>query len=282
MFVSDVNYAYQDGTEAIKNINLNIKRGELIGIMGKNGAGKTTLVRTLNGLIRPTKGSIYIDGENIKSQSIGSISKKVGIVFQNPNHQVFSMTVEDEIKFSLKSLNLHKEEIQNRTLNILKTFNLEKYRERSPLNLSGGELKKLAAASIICRDPDILIFDEPTLGQDANEIDFFVKLIKEEIKKKKTIIIITHNIEFAMEHIPRTILMADGGIIADGPTKNILTKEFLIDMTSLVLPQIQQLKSEFKKAGIQCPDGIFLKNEMITFLLDYIKDKSTEFRGEIN
>lgn len=280
IILNDVDYTYSNGTVALKKINLNIYRGELIGIMGMNGAGKTTLIRTFNGLIRPSNGIINIEGENIETKSIGVLSKKIGLIFQNPQHQVFSNTVEDEIKFSLNSLNLSKEEIQIRTNEILKTFNLEKYRDRSPLNLSGGESKKLANASIICRDPNILVFDEPTLGQDSKEIRFFIKLLNIEMEKGKTIIIITHNIEFAMEHIPRTILMADGRIIADGPSQKILTNKFLVEKSSLILPQIRQFNIALKDIGINIPTDIFSKNEMINFLTDYLKNKSPEIQGE--
>lgn len=276
ILIKDVDYTYPNKTAALKKINLNIYKGELVGIMGMNGAGKTTLIRTLNGLIRPLKGNVYIDGENIKSKNIGTTSKKVGIIFQNPYHQVFSITVEEEIKFSLKSLNLSKEEIQNRTNDVLNTFNLKKYKERSPLNLSGGETKKLALASIFCRDPEILVFDEPTLGQDAKEIDFFVNLINKEKDRGKTIIIVTHNIEFAIEYIPRIILMVNGSIIADGPTKKILTNEFLVDKSSLILPQIRQFNIALNEIGIQCPEDINSKSEMINFLTNYLKNKSTK------
>ena len=282
ILVNDVDYKYLNGTVALKKINLKIYKGELIGIMGKNGAGKTTLIRTFNGLIRPTNGSIYINGENIKSKTTGTLSKKVGIIFQNPEHQVFSNTVEEEIKYSLKSLNLSKQEKQTKTDDILKKFNLDKYRERSPLNLSGGETKKLAVASIFCRDPDILVFDEPTLGQDAKEISFFIELIKSEMKIGKTIIIITHNIEFAMEYISRTILMADGKIIADGPTKKVITNEFLVKKSALILPQISQFNIALNDIGIPCPNNIYSKNEMTEFLAGYIKNKSKIVSGEGN
>jgi len=282
IIINNVDFTYPNGTLALKKINLNVYKGESIGIMGMNGAGKTTLIRTLNGLIRPSNGNIYLGGKNIKTESIGKLSQIVGIIFQNPNHQVFSNTVEEEIKFSLKSLNLNKEEIQNRTSNILNTFNLDKYKERSPLNLSGGETKKLALASIFCRNPEILVFDEPTLGQDAKEINFFVDLINKEKDRGKTIIIVTHNIEFALEYIPRTILMAKGMIIADGPTKKILTNEFLISKSSLTLPQIRQFNLELNKIGIQCPDDINSKSEMTAFLMNYFKNKSTKVQGESN
>lgn len=280
--VNDVDYKYLNGTVALKKINLKIYKGEIIGIMGKNGAGKTTLIRCFNGLIRPTNGNIYINGENIKSKTTGTLSQKVGIIFQNPQHQVFSNTVEEEIKYSLKSLNLSKQENQIKTDDILKKFNLDKYRQRSPLNLSGGETKKLAVASIFCRDPEILVFDEPTLGQDAREISFFIELIKSEMKNGKTIIIVTHNIEFAMEYIPRTILMADGKIIADGPTKKTITNEFLVNKSALILPQISQFNIALNEIGIPCPNNIYTKNRMSEFLTDYIKNKSKVMSGENN
>ncbi|TFG07349.1 MAG: ABC transporter ATP-binding protein [Promethearchaeota archaeon] len=272
IYINDVNYSYPNGTKALNSINLKIYKGELIGIMGKNGAGKTTLIRTFNGLIRPTNGSIFINGENIEPITVGALSQKVGIIFQNPQHQVFSNTVEEEIIFSIKSLKLSKKEIQEKTNEILLKFDLEKYRDRSPLNLSGGETKKLAVASILCRDPDIFVFDEPTLGQDAKEIDFFIKLIEQEMNKGKTIIIITHNIEFAMEYLPRTILMADGKIIADGPTHTVLKNEFLVEQTALILPQIIQLKKELSQIGINFPAEIDSKNDMMQFLSTYMLD----------
>ena len=275
IIVHDVDYVYSNGTIALKKVSLNIKKGEFIAIMGQNGAGKTTLIRTFNGLIRPTKGSIFLEGENIETKTIATISKKVGVIFQNPMHQLFSNTLEDEIKFSLKSLNLDKEEIQIKVDQILKEFNLEKYRKRSPLNLSGGESKKLAIASIICRDPDILVFDEPTLGQDAKEINFFLGLIKNELKRGKTIIIVTHNIEFTIEHVPRIILMGGGKIIADGPTQRIFTNEFLISKSSLIMPQIYLFKKELQKIGIIIPKEVIKESEITNFLDNYLESKST-------
>ncbi len=269
--MKNVNFIYPNGTHALKNISLNVDKGEFLAIMGQNGAGKTTLIRTLNGLLRPLKGVIYIEGEDISLKTVATLSKRVGIIFQNPMHQLFSNTIEDELKFSLKNLELNKEEITENINNFLEKFNLSKYRDRSPLNLSGGESKKLAIASIICRDPRILVFDEPTLGQDAKEIKFFIDLINHELTKNITIVIVTHNVEFTIEYVPRTVLMAQGKIIADGPTKDVLSNEILLKESSLVMPQVYQLKNELKNIGFDIPEEIYRESDMINFLSSYLK-----------
>ncbi|MEJ2252618.1 MAG: ABC transporter ATP-binding protein [Candidatus Lokiarchaeota archaeon] len=252
-----VGYTYPDGSIAVRDVSLNIKKGELVGIMGQNGAGKTTLIRTLNGLIRPQNGDIYIKGENIKTSSIAQLSKFVGIIFQNPTHQLFSTTLEEELRFSLKSLKLEKGEIEDIIDKIIQKFNFEKYRKRSPLNLSGGEKK----------------FDEPTLGQDAKEIEFLTNLIKEERKKGKTILIVTHNIEFALKHIPRTIVMSQGRIVADGKTEKILNNQRIIDYSSMILPQVSEFKIAMEEIGINCPNDLTSEEQMVDFLSEYLKNK---------
>lgn len=275
ILIDEVDYVYPNNTIALDNVSLKINKGELIAIMGQNGAGKTTLIRTLNGLIRPTKGSVYVKGENNTTKSIAELSKIVGIIFQNPMHQLFSNSIEEELKFSLMNLELTKEQIQQQVDAILIKFNLDKYRNRSPFNLSGGEAKKLALATIICRNPEILVFDEPTLGQDAKEINFFLELIQKELERGKTVLMVTHNIEFTFENIPRTILMANGKIIADGPTKQVLTNNFLVNKASLLLPQIHQFKMGLKEIGIEVPNEILKEQDMISFIYNYLKAKST-------
>ncbi|NHJ20560.1 MAG: ABC transporter ATP-binding protein [Candidatus Lokiarchaeota archaeon] len=278
IMVHNVDFMYSNETVALKQVSLNIKQGEFVAIMGQNGAGKTTLIRTLNGLIRPTRGSVFIEGENIALKTIAMISKKVGIVFQNPMHQLFSNTIEDEIKFSLKNLNLDKAEIQFKINQILNEFDLEKFRKRSPLTLSGGESKKLAIASILCRDPDIIVFDEPTLGQDAKEIKFFLELVRKELERGKTIIMVTHNIEFTVEYVPRTILMEAGRIIADGPTQKIFTNEFIISKSSLILPQLYLLKKELEKIGIIIPKELIKEHEIVDFLSSRLNIESIKLK----
>ena len=271
--LKDVNFEYSDGTVALKSVNLRIKKGDFLAIMGENGAGKTTLIRLFNGLLRPTTGTVYFDQQDISNHTIASMSTKVGVIFQNPVHQLFSNTVEDEIRFSLKNMNLTKTEIEEKTLNTLKEYNFLKYKNRSPLNLSGGEAKKLAIASIMCRDPEVLVFDEPTLGQDAKEIDLFIELLKREKEKKKTIIVVTHNIEFAFRYIPRIILMNKGRILADGPSSKILTNGFLVQKASLVYPQIYSFILGLRGIGINVPDEFIKDFKLIKYLSSYIKDQ---------
>ena len=271
--LKDVNFEYPDGTIALKSINLRVNKGELLAIMGQNGAGKTTLIRLLNGLLRPTSGTVFFNQQDISNQTIASMSTKVGIIFQNPAHQLFSNTVEDEIRFSLKSMNLTKSEIEEKTFKTLARYNFMKYKNRSPINLSGGEAKKLAIASIMCRDPEVLVFDEPTLGQDAKEINLFTELLKSEKEKNKTIIVVTHNIEFAFQYLPRIILMSNGRILADGPSFKLLTNEFLVNSASLIYPQFYSFILGLRKIGINVPNEINNDIELNEFLSSYIKNQ---------
>ncbi len=255
----------------LKDISFAMNKGEVIGIMGSNGAGKTTLIKTLNGLIRPTEGKLFFRGEDTTSKTTAVLSRKIGLVFQNPNHQLFSNTVEDEMKFSLKNFEYTKEEKEEIIDQMLISFNLNKYKNRSPFSLSGGEMKKLSIASIICRDPEILVFDEPTLGQDAKSLRFFIDLLNKEKAKEKSIIIVTHNVEFALEHIPRILLMKKGELIADGPTLKVLNNPILVREASLTFSQVNKLKIVLEKNGIDVPKDISLKEEMVHFLESYLK-----------
>ena len=167
-----IHFTYQaekDPVYALKNISFEIKKQDIIGIIGPNGAGKSTLVRCIMGLNSPSQGDIWINGNNISLQPVYKTAEQVGLVFQNPDHQLFANTVNDEMLFSLKSLHLSKEEQESRIVEILKKLDLMDLRDSSPFNVSGGQKKKVALASIVCRKPNILIFDEPTIGQDGKQ-----------------------------------------------------------------------------------------------------------------
>lgn len=273
ILVNNLTYHYPDGTIALKGVNLNIYSGEIVGIMGKNGAGKSTLIKTFNGLLKPTTGVVYIENDEVNNVLMSKLTKKVGIVFQNPDLQLFANTVEDEIRFSLKNLNFTKIELENQINLTLEKFKLKKFRNRTPFTLSGGEKKRLAIASIMCRNPEIIVFDEPTIGQDAEGVKFIRNLIKEKHSEGKTIIIVTHDIEFAIDNIPRTILMADGLIIADGPTNKILSQDQILNIGYLISPQLIILSKFLIDLKIKVPEDVYIKENMVQFLGSYFKDK---------
>jgi len=209
--------------------------------MGQNGAGKTTLVKHFNGLLKPTKGRVLIDGIDTRNVSVATLSRKVGFVFQNPDHQLFSETVEDEIFFALKNFGFDERVISERVDWALNLLDLTQYRKTSPFMLSGGERKRVALASVLAWDPKILILDEPTIGQDNYQKERLRQFIIQMNQQGKTVIIVTHDIEFVVECEPRVVLMANGKIIADGEAKKILTDPELINRSSLVLPEITQV-----------------------------------------
>ena len=239
--VEDVYFTYPNGVEALKGISLKIEDGEFVAIMGQNGAGKTTLVKHFNGLLKPTRGRVLIDGVDTRHVSVAMLSRKVGFVFQNPDHQLFSETVEDEVSFALKNFGFPEKVILERVEWALNLLDLKEYQKTSPFMLSGGERKRVALASVLAWDPKILILDEPTIGQDSYQKERLRQFIIQMNQQGKTVIIVTHDIEFVAECEPRVILMANGRIIADGEAKQVLTDTELINKSSLVLPEITQV-----------------------------------------
>ena len=242
--VEEVNFTYPNGVEALKNVSLVIKNGEFIAIMGQNGAGKTTLVKHFNGLLKPSKGTIRVDGVETTKTSVAALARTVGFVFQNPDHQLFSETVEEEIVFALKNFGFEEEAIQKRVTWALNLLGLTQYRKTSPFMLSGGERKRVALASVLAWDPQILILDEPTIGQDYQQKEKLRQFIVQMQTQRKTVVIVTHDVEFVAECSPRVVLMKEGKIVADGEGKEILTNVEALTQSSIVLPQIAQIFKE--------------------------------------
>ncbi|MBS7659558.1 MAG: ATP-binding cassette domain-containing protein [Candidatus Bathyarchaeia archaeon] len=239
--VRDVYFTYPSGVEALKGVSLTIKDGEFVSIMGENGAGKTTLVKHFNGLLKPTKGTVLVNGIDTKKVSVATLARKVGFVFQNPDHQLFSETVEDEVAFALRNFGFSEDVIKRRVEWALNLLGLSQYRKTSPFMLSGGERKRVALASVLAWDPEILILDEPTIGQDYLQKETLRQFIMQLREQGKTIIIVTHDVEFVAECNPRVILMRDGRIIADGEAKKVLTDSETLSKASIIPPQITQV-----------------------------------------
>jgi energy-coupling factor transport system ATP-binding protein len=239
--VKDVHFTYQNDVEALKGICLTIEEGEFVAIMGQNGAGKTTLVKHFNGLLKPSTGQVFVDGVDTKKVSVATLSRNVGFVFQNPDNQLFSETVEEEIAFALRNFNFSEEIIEKRITWALNLLGLTEYRKTSPFLLSGGERKRVALASVLAWDPAMLILDEPTIGQDYEQKEKLRQFIMQMKTQKKTVIIVTHDVEFVAECNPRVLLMREGEIIADGEARKVLTDQDTLTQASIVPPQIAQI-----------------------------------------
>jgi energy-coupling factor transport system ATP-binding protein len=239
--VQEVYFKYPSGVEALKGVFLTIQDGEFVAIMGENGAGKTTLVKHFNGLLKPTKGRVLVDGVETTKVSVANLARKVGFVFQNPDHQLFSETVEEEIAFALKNFGFSPDVIEKRVEWALNLLGLTQYKKTSPFMLSGGERKRVALASVLAWDPKILILDEPTIGQDYQQKEKLRQFILQMKAQGKTVVIVTHDVEFVAECNPRVVLMRDGKIVADGEARKILTDPEILEQASIVPPQIAQI-----------------------------------------
>ena len=264
--VKDVYFTYPNGVEALKGISLTIPDGEFIAIMGQNGAGKTTLVKHFNGLLKPTRGEVTVDGVNTREVSVAKLARKVGFVFQNPDHQLFCETVEDEVAFALRNFGFKESTLKKRVTWALNLLDVTQYRQTSPFMLSGGERKRVAIASVLAWNPKVVILDEPTIGQDNQQKEKLRHFIAQLNAQKKTVIIVTHDVEFVAECNPRVVLMVDGKIVADGGAEEILTNPKLVAQASIVPPQITQIFLGLSDLGL--PTNVIDVHEARKVLLD--------------
>jgi len=248
--VEELYFTYPNGVEALKGVSLVIKNGEFVAIMGQNGAGKTTLVKHFNGLLKPSKGTVRVDGVETTKTSVATLSRNAGFVFQNPDHQLFSETVEEEIAFALKNFGFEADVIEKRITWALNLLGLAQYRKTSPFLLSGGERKRVALASVLAWNPTMLILDEPTIGQDHQQKEKLRQFIVQMQTQGKTVVIVTHDVEFVAECNPRVVLMREGTIVADGEGREILTTPEVLAQSSIVLPQIAQVFMKLTPLGL--------------------------------
>lgn len=264
--VKDVYFTYPNGVEALREVSLSIHDGEFMAIMGQNGAGKTTLVKHFNGLLKPTRGEVTVDGVNTREVSVAKLARKVGFVFQNPDHQLFCETVEGEVAFALRNFGFEESAIKKRVTWALNLLDVTQYRQTSPFMLSGGERKRVALASVLAWNPKVVILDEPTIGQDYQQKEKLRQFIIQLNAQKKTVIVVTHDVEFVAECNPRVVLMSDGKIVADGDAEEILTNPKLAQHASIVPPQITQIFLGLSDLGL--PTNVIDVYEARKVLLD--------------
>jgi energy-coupling factor transport system ATP-binding protein len=239
--ISDLHFIYPTGVEALRGISLGIDSGEQVAIVGQNGAGKTTLVKHLNGLLQPTNGKVLIGDSDTKEHSVAQLARHVGYVFQNPDEQLFSKNIGIEVAFGPKNLGYSSERVQALVKDALAMTELSDKTETNPYDLSATWRKMVALASIIAMDTDIVIFDEPTTGQDAVNVARIANVIKNLRERGKTIITITHDIDFCAENFERVIALSQGKVLLDGKANEVLGQEEILATTYVDPPQLTRL-----------------------------------------
>ena len=247
--VDKMTFGYPDGTIAVDDVSLNIEKGEKVAIIGQNGAGKTTMVKTLNGLLKPTHGNVIIDEWNTKDYTTAKMSQKVGYVFQNPMNQIFHNKVYSEIEYGPKMLKYEKEEIKKLVDEAIKLTELEEYIEENPYNLPYSMRKFVTIASIIAMKTQVIIMDEPTAGQDLKGMKILKKVIDNLSSQGKTIITITHDMEFVVSNFDRIVVMANKKIIADGDKRDIFWNHDILEKSKVKQPYISDLAKDLNMPG---------------------------------
>lgn len=231
--VRDLVYTYPDGFEALKGITLSLARGEKVALIGPNGAGKSTLMLHLNGINFPTSGSVSIGGLAVNKANIGRIRAEVGLVFQDPDDQLFSPTVYDDVAFGPVHMGLSKAEVDKRVTAALEVVGLAGFEQRQPYHLSIGQRKRAALATVLSMSPSVLVLDEPSAGLDPRGRRELINLFR---GLEQTMLVSTHDMKLVAEVFPRTVIVDGGRIVADGPTGTILEDKDLLEAHGLEQP----------------------------------------------
>ena len=277
--IESLTHIYMPGSPfekvALKDINLTINDNDFIALIGHTGSGKSTLIQHLNGLLSPTKGKIYIDDIDIteKNVKLVDIRKKVGLVFQYSEYQLFEETIEKDIEFGPKNLGLSDEEIHQRVVKAMEMVGLdyEEYKDKSPFDLSGGQKRRVAIAGVIAMNPKTLILDEPTAGLDPKGRDDILTQIKKlHDNYGMTIILVSHSMEDVANIADKVIVMNNGSVELQGPIDTVFKEVEKLESIGLAVPQVTYLMLKLKSLGFDVSDGIYTikqaKEEIIKLL----------------
>ncbi|MBU4534475.1 MAG: ATP-binding cassette domain-containing protein [Euryarchaeota archaeon] len=273
----DINYNYPDGTQALKNVNFNVKKGKIVALLGPNGAGKSTLFLHFNGILRPSSGEIKVENQvlDYKKDGLMKVRQKVGIVFQNPDDQLFAPTVVEDVAFGPLNLGLDSKEVDKRVSSALEKVGMAGYENKPPHHLSGGQKKRVAIAGILAMQPDIMVLDEPTSGLDPKGASQILKLLYHLNQEGMTIIISTHDVDLVPLYAEEIFIINDGEIIKQGTSHQVFEDVETIRGANLRLPRIAHLMEILKKEdklpfSEPCPLTI---GEARTRLVNYLEEK---------
>ena len=233
----NLTHTYPDGTTALRDVSLDIREGEYVLIIGQNGAGKSTLVKHFLHLLEPTGGEVYYRGRDIRACEVSELARRIGYVAQNPDNQIFTSSVEEEVGFALKNLGYSPAEIERRTVENLAAMGLLEHRNRHPLSLPRGDRARIVIAAVLAMEPEIVIFDEPTTGQDFRGARSILQLSRRLHRQGKTVIVITHHLHLMPEYAGRVIVMGRGTILLDAPIREAYHRVDVLQSTFLTPPQ---------------------------------------------
>ena len=263
--IKNLSYRYPDGTHALKNVSMEILKGQKVAIMGPNGAGKSTLFSHFNGLTEPKSGYLEIDGKKMEydKKTLLEIRQKVGIVFQDPNDQLFAPTVKEDVAFGPMNLGLSYEEVEKRVDEALTLVGMEKFKDKTPHHLSGGQQKRVAIAGIIAMKPEIMILDEPTAGLDPQGVDKVLDILNNLNKEGMTIVISSHDIEMVNGFAEKIFVLNEGEILASGDKNEIFSNKELLKEAHLKAPITTEILYRLKEKGFDVDTTKININEVV-------------------
>lgn len=249
--IKNLSYTYPDGTHALTNVNMEILKGQKVAIMGPNGAGKSTLFSHFNGLTEPTSGYLELDGKKMEydKKTLLEIRQKVGIVFQDPNDQLFAPTVKEDVAFGPMNLGLSYEKVEERVDEALELVGMKKFKDKTPHHLSGGQQKRVAIAGIIAMRPEIMILDEPTAGLDPQGVDQVLTILNNLNKEGMTIVISSHDIEMVNGFAEKIFVIYEGELLANGDRHEIFSDKELLKKAHLKAPITTEILYQLKEKG---------------------------------
>jgi energy-coupling factor transporter ATP-binding protein EcfA2 len=250
--VRDLWFRYEGQPDwVLRGVDLEIHAGEFLAIIGQNGAGKTTLVKHFNGILRPVQGRVLVGGRDAGEIPLEEMATRVGYCYQNPDHQIFKLTVREELEFGLRNLAVPEDEIQRRIQMVLKTVELQGYEEEYPFALSRGQRQKLAVGSILAMNPPVMIIDEPTTGMDWRGGVQMMNLIKDLHASGHTIIMITHDMRIVTAYASRIVVMAQGQILTDGTPQEVFVQADVLRQAFIEAPQICRIAQALAESGLE-------------------------------